>query len=223
MTSSGKALLAALLLALPLPLPAGARVGDDTKPDTIVVAAPGDEDVRVIESSPKMRFRMRTGGFLGVSLIGITPELRAHYGAPKDAGVLVGRVEKDSAAAKAGLEVGDIVTSVGGERTESAGDVTRALRGHQKGDSVKIDVLRNRSTKTLTATLEERPRRDFEWEDFGDLHDLPGMLRREIGTHPFTVQVPQTPMVMPRSEDMRRLRQRLEDLEKRLGDLEKKK
>jgi membrane-associated protease RseP (regulator of RpoE activity) len=224
MTSSGKALLAALLLALPLPLPAGARVGgEDTKADTIVVAGPDDEDVRVIESSPRMRFRMRTGGFLGVSLIGITPELRAHYGAPKDAGVLVGRVEKDSAAAKAGLEVGDIVTSVGGERTESPGDVTRALRGHQKGDSVKIDVLRNRSTKTLTATLEERPRRDFEWEDFGDLHDLPGMLRREIGTHPFTVQVPQTPILMPRSEDMRRLRQRLEDLEKRLGDLEKKK
>ena len=99
----------------------------------------------------------------------------------------------------------------------------RALRGHRKGDSVKIDVLRNRSTKTLTATLEERPRRDFEWEDFGDLHDLPGMLRREIGTHPFTVQVPEMRMMMPRSEDMRRLRERLEELEKRLGDLEKKK
>lgn len=222
MTSSGKALLAALLLALPLPAGAGARVGgDDAKTDTVVVAGNDDDDVRIIDSPRRIRIRM--GGFLGVSLIGITPELRAHYGAPKDAGVLVGRVEKDSAAAKAGFEVGDIVTSVGGERTESPGDVMRALRGHQKGDSVKIDVLRNRSTKTLTATLEERPRRDFEWEDFGDLHDLPGMLRREIGTHPFTVQVPEMRMMMPRSEDMRRLRERLEELEKRLGDLEKKK
>jgi len=220
MTSSGKALLAALLLAMPLP--AGARVGaDDTKTDTVIVAGNDDDDVRIIDSPRRIHIRM--GGFLGVSLIGITPELRAHYGAPRDAGVLVGRVEKDSAAAKAGFEVGDIVTSVGGERTESPGDVMRALRGHRKGDSVKIDVLRNRSTKTLTATLEERPRRDFEWEDFGDLHDLPGMLRREIGTHPFTVQVPEMRMMMPRSEDMRRLRERLEELEKRLGDLEKKK
>jgi len=220
MTSSGKALLAALLLAMPLP--AGARVGaDDTKTDTVIVAGNDDDDFRIIDSPRRIHIRM--GGFLGVSLIGITPELRAHYGAPSDAGVLVGRVEKDSAAAKAGFEVGDIVTSVGGERTESPGDVMRALRGHRKGDSVKIDVLRNRSTKTLTATLEERPRRDFEWEDFGDLHDLPGMLRREIGTHPFTVQVPEMRMMMPRSEDMRRLRERLEELEKRLGDLEKKK
>ena len=219
MTSSGKALIAALLLALPLP--AGARVGgDDTKPDTIVVAGNGDEDIRIVES-PR-RVRIRTGGFLGVSLIGITPELRAHYGAPRDAGVLVGRVEKDTAAAKAGFEVGDIVTSVGGERVESPGDVMRALRGHQKGENVKIDVLRNRSAKTLTATLEERPRRDFEWEDFGDLHDLPGRLRRDFQIRPFTVEVPSTRITLPRSEDMRRLRERLEELEKRLGELEKK-
>src|SRR5512133_3026190 len=125
MTSSGKALIAALLLAMPLP--AGARVGDDAKTDTIVVAGNDDEDIRIVES-PR-RVRIRTGGFLGVSLIGITPELRAHYGAPKDAGVLVGRVEKDSAAAKAGLEVGDIVTSVGTEHVGTPGDVIRALRG----------------------------------------------------------------------------------------------
>ena len=48
----------------------------------------------------------------------MTQELRAHYGAPKDAGVLVAGVESESPAAKAGIQVGDIVTradmSVGG-------------------------------------------------------------------------------------------------------------
>ncbi|HYK40962.1 MAG TPA: PDZ domain-containing protein [Thermoanaerobaculia bacterium] len=223
MTSSGKALLAALLIAMPLPV--GARVGgDDSKTDTTIVVAGADDDDVQVDAPRRFRFsRSGAGGFLGVSLIGITPELRAHYGAPKDAGVLVGRVEKDSAAAKAGLEVGDILTSVAGEHVESPGEVTRALRGHRKGDSVKLEVLRNRATKTLTATLDERPRRDGEWEDFGELRELPGMLRREFRSRPWTVEVPDTRIVMPRSEDLRRLRERLEDLEKRLKDLEKKK
>ena len=108
MTSSGKALLAALLIAIPLP--AGARAGgDDPKTDTIVVAGLDDDDVQILDSPRRFRVTRNGGGFLGVSLIGITPELRAHYGS-KDAGVLVGRVEKDSAAAKAGIEVGDILT-----------------------------------------------------------------------------------------------------------------
>ena len=222
MTSSGKALLAALLIAMPLP--AGARAGgDDPKTDTIVVAGPDDDDVQILDSPRRFRVTRNGGGFLGVSLIGITPELRAHYGAPKDAGVLVGRVEKDSAAAKAGIEVGDVVTSVAGEHVDSPGEVTRALRGHKKGDAVKVEVLRNKSTRTLTATLEERPRREMEWENFGELRELPGMLRREFRTRPFTVEVPEPRIMMPRSEDMRRLRERLEDLEKRLKDLEKKK
>lgn len=222
MTSSGKALLAALLIAMPLP--AGARAGDDTpKTDTIVVAGPDDDDVQILESPRRFRVARNGGGFLGVSLIGITPELRAHYGAPKDAGVLVGRVEKDSAAAKAGIEVGDILTSVAGEHVDSPVEVTRALRGHKKGDAVKLEVLRNRASKTLTATLEERPRREGEWEDFGELRDLPGMLRREFRSRPFAVEIPEPRVMMPRSEDMRRLRERLEDLEKRLKDLEKKK
>jgi PDZ domain len=222
MTSSGKAFLAALLIAMPLP--AGARVGgDDSKPDTVVVAGQDDDDVQIIDSPRRVRItRNGGGGFLGVSLIGITPELRAHYGAPKDAGVLVGRVEKDSAAAKAGIEVGDVLTSVAGEHVESPVEVTRAMRGHKKGDAVKVEVLRNRASKTLTATLEERPRRDVEWEDFGELRDLPGMIRREMRSRPWTVEVPEPRIVMPRSEDLRRLRERLEDLEKRLKDLEKK-
>ncbi len=222
MTSSGKALLAALLIAMPLP--AGARAGgDDPKTDTIVVAGLDDDDVQILDSPRRFRATRNGGGFLGVSLIGITPELRAHYGAPKDAGVLVGRVEKDSAAAKAGIEVGDILTSVAGEHVDSPVEVTRALRGHKKGDAVKLEVLRNRTSKTLTATLEERPRREGEWEDFGELRELPGMLRREFRSHPFAVEIPEPRIVMPRTEDMRRLRERLEDLEKRLKDLEKKK
>ena len=47
-----------------------------------------------------------SGGYLGVELVDLTPELREHFGAPRDVGVMVGRVEPGSPAARAGLEVG---------------------------------------------------------------------------------------------------------------------
>ena len=55
---------------------------------------------------------------------------------------------------------------------------------------MKLEVLRNRASKTLTATLEERPRREGEWEDFGELRELPGMLRREFRSPPSPSRFP---------------------------------
>ena len=45
------------------------------------------------------------GGFIGLQPVEMTPDLRQHFGAPRDAGVFVGSVEADSPAAKAGLQV----------------------------------------------------------------------------------------------------------------------
>src|SRR5258708_4887988 len=61
-------------------------------------------------------------GYLGVELTELTPELRAHFGAPQDTGVMVARVVAGSPADKAGLKVGDIITSLDGKAVESSSD-----------------------------------------------------------------------------------------------------
>ena len=76
-------------------------------------------------------FRFRThvgGGFLGVRLAELTPELRVHFGVAEDAGVMISRVLGDSAAQAAGLSVGDIVTRVDGREIASTSDLGRAIR-----------------------------------------------------------------------------------------------
>ena len=109
-------------------------------------------------------------GYLGVRLLEMTPELRAHYGAPKDAGVLVAGVESESPASKAGIQVGDIVTRAGGERIESASDLTHAVRPDEIGETLKLEVSRDRAVKQLAVKIEERRSAEIDLGELG--HDL---------------------------------------------------
>ncbi len=185
---------------------------DDDEDQSFALESRDDEGPVIVQSHRDSR-----RGFLGVQLIDITEDLRAHFGAPRDAGVLVGEVEKDSPAAKAGLAVGDVVTRIDGDRMESAGDVSRAIRRRKGGDTVKIELERGQTAKTVSVTLEERKGRRIE---IGDLGDLPGRIRERIRIPDLEVRIPK--MGHLDLEGLGRLQEKLDALDKRLRDLEKK-
>ena len=93
------------------------------------------------------------GARLGVMVMSMTPELRGYFGAANDKGVLVARVEPDSAAAKAGVKVGDVIVDVRGSAVEDAGDVIQALSDSKTGDKVDVAVVRDHKPVTLHATI----------------------------------------------------------------------
>ncbi len=123
-------------------------------PDFDVAAAPGGPPVWVSA--------VAGGGYLGVELTELTPELRAHFGAGEDAGVLVGRVEEDSPAQRAGVRVGDVLTHVDGQEVGSSLDVLRQIRPRKDGEVVGLEVVRDGRVENLTATLAERERPQIE-------------------------------------------------------------
>ncbi len=92
-------------------------------------------------------------GFLGVHLTAMTPELRAHMGAPDDAGVLISKVEEDSPAALAGLEVGDVVTAVDQESVGSTRELQHAIASRADGDLATLEIYRDGRLEQITATL----------------------------------------------------------------------
>lgn len=96
------------------------------------------------------------GGYLGVMLTPMTPELRLHQGAPEAAGVLVSKVVEESPAWRAGVQVGDVISAVDGEAVASPHDLMHALRGRKSGETVTLEVWRNGTVQTLTAAVEER-------------------------------------------------------------------
>lgn len=67
-------------------------------------------------------------------------------------GAYVGGVNPGSPAEAAGLRVGDIITSVGGDPVRSVDDLTSALSRLQNG-SVSLSVARGTKTREVTVTL----------------------------------------------------------------------
>ncbi len=148
-------------------------------------------------------------GRLGVAALQISPELRQHLGAPDDRGVLVDAVRADSPAAKAGLQVGDVIAEVDGDATESATDILQAMSDRKKGDAVRLVVLRDRNRLELTATLEEDPSATTTHRlGAGDLDQHLGRMLRDMPS-----------MGSWGDDDMQR---QLEDANRRIDELEKR-
>jgi S1-C subfamily serine protease len=85
-------------------------------------------------------------------VIAVTPELRRYFGVTSDRGVLVARIEPGSPAARAGLQVGDILTRVGGQPIHGGTDVIQALAA-QPGGRVRIAAVRQGRMVHLVASL----------------------------------------------------------------------
>ncbi len=95
-------------------------------------------------------------GRLGFSAQDLTPELAQAFGISRKKGVVVARVEKDSPADKADMQVGDVIVAVNGGEVTSSAQVRNEIGLLRIGDRVKIDVLRNGKARTLKATLEDK-------------------------------------------------------------------
>ncbi len=78
-------------------------------------------------------------------------------GAVAPAGVAVASVIEDTAADAAGLEVGDIIESVGGQPVTTMNGLVVKLRFYRVGDIAELQILRNGELVLLDMELLERP------------------------------------------------------------------
>lgn len=72
-------------------------------------------------------------------------------------GVLVSRVVEGSPADRAGIEKGDVITRLNSRAVESPDDLARLVRDGRAGQQVKLEIVREGRSRTLTATLDSRP------------------------------------------------------------------
>lgn len=155
-------------------------------------------------------------GYLGVGVIQLTPELRRHFGAPDERGVMISKVVADSPAATAGVAVGDILLSVDGAAIDGEWDLIREIGQYGEGETVSIEVLRDGTTFSVTPTLEQRDRRVVDLMPLFQRKELEKNLEK---LHELRVEMPEMPDVKE-LEKVIAIRER--DIERAMGDLEKR-
>ena len=89
---------------------------------------------------------------LGIDAEDISGQLGSYFGAPEGEGVLVRDVNSGSAAEKAGLKAGDVITSLNGERIHGLAELRSKLSASE-GKTAKLGVLRNKSALTLDVEI----------------------------------------------------------------------
>ncbi|RMF96913.1 MAG: DegQ family serine endoprotease [Gammaproteobacteria bacterium] len=95
-------------------------------------------------------------GLLGVSITDVNAETAKALGLDEDTkGALVQEVVPDSAAEKAGIEVGDIIVSVDDKPIGSANDLRTSIGLHRSGDEVRVGLMRDGKRRNVKATLTE--------------------------------------------------------------------
>ncbi len=93
--------------------------------------------------------------YLGVSYQSITPSIARRYNLPVQWGAYVTEVDPSSPAAKAGLERGDIIVSIGERSIDEGNSYINVLFARQPGDQVTIKALRNGQEMIFEVTLGE--------------------------------------------------------------------
>ena len=96
-------------------------------------------------------------GYLGVGIQDITEDFAAALGIPKNRGSFIQSVVPGGPADKAGLKVGDVVTSVNGKDVMQDQSLSYLVNNLQPGTRVPLTVLRDGKTLTVTATIAKRP------------------------------------------------------------------
>jgi len=94
-------------------------------------------------------------GWLGVKIQTVSPEIADSLGMSEPSGALVAQLTADSPAAKAGVKVGDIITSFDGKPVTEMRKLPRMVAETEIGRKVELKVFRNGESKTLSLSTGE--------------------------------------------------------------------
>jgi serine protease Do len=92
---------------------------------------------------------------LGISAEELSGQLGAYFGAPESGGILVREVRAGTAADKAGVKAGDVITKIDSKPVSSLSDLRQQLRDKSDEKSVSLEILRKGTGMNVSVTLEK--------------------------------------------------------------------
>jgi serine protease Do len=109
----------------------------------------------VRELLPQLRVGKITRGRIGVQVRPVPADAVDEFGLKSRSGALVAQVSAGGAAAKAGLEPGDVITAYNGKPIGDQDDLVQAVIATRPGTTVPLRIVRDRQEQTLSITIDE--------------------------------------------------------------------
>ena len=109
----------------------------------------------VRELLPQLRTGKITRGRIGIGVDSIPREAVDEFGLKDRKGALVRTVTPGSAASRAGLEPGDVITNFNGKPVSDRDELVRMVVATKPGATVPVRIMRDRQEKSVNVTVEE--------------------------------------------------------------------
>jgi serine protease Do/serine protease DegQ len=95
-------------------------------------------------------------GILGVNIVTLDPGTADNLGLKDTQGALVSQVVEGSAADKAGVEAGDVITGINGSNVRSGAELRNRIGMLRVGEQVRLAIVRDGKPREITATVQAR-------------------------------------------------------------------
>ena len=96
---------------------------------------------------------------IGITVSEIDEKLAKHYRLNRTEGIIINQLDSRSAAANAGLDVGDIIEKINGKNIIKTDDLVLAIGDAVVGDKLTFEVLRGRQRLKFVLTIPTAPQR----------------------------------------------------------------
>lgn len=134
--------------------------------DGVGLAIPSEMAKEVVDQLTKTGKVRR--GYLGVTLMPLENQIVAELlGVSDGKGVGVGGISANTPASKAGLQEGDVILTIGGEKVSDLNGLKRIVAAAPLGKPVTVNCLRDGKLITLPVTIEEQP------QNYGLVREVP--------------------------------------------------
>jgi len=101
-------------------------------------------------------------GYMGIGISDVTPENSKFFQVTNNNGAVITQVEPNSPGAKAGLQVGDVITGINGQQVNDASQLQVEVGQNRPGTTLHLQLMRDGKSMNLPVTIEEMGSRDKE-------------------------------------------------------------
>jgi serine protease Do len=101
-------------------------------------------------------------GHIGIGITDVTPENAKFFDDNNASGAVVTQVDADSPGGKAGLQIGDVITEIDGQKVTDSGELQVIVGQKQPGTKINLTVLRDGKSTKIPVTLEALGSRNAE-------------------------------------------------------------